>query len=704
MADPYLRAAARGYVSVTNAERDLHEAVSAASRQYLQHVERAVLDHDTRATLTAAAEPDPDLWPPRRIWERLVEELILPAFTRVWRRAFRRWLSRDQRQTLHDDTDHIREHLADATQRLTNSTWPDDVYEAVREQIRRAYEDAEPVREIRKRVRHVLGPDTWRGRADTIARTEALAALNGGAYRAGQARQDVFGEALHKQWIATPDQRVRPSHWLADGQVVSLDEPFRVGGERLQFPHDPRGSAAETINCRCTLNWLTTDEVPAARDRYERMRPHRTDIDGRPIVDTMAADTTVTAAPGRIPGQLRRYWTRGAGAAKIRWGTDGAYNRCLRNLRKHVSREQLNGLCANLEKAATGHWPAEKAVPSSAACPCDEMTSEEIEALLAALPPEAYIDELDDQDELDALPEVATADAGPGETNGESWYERVAAVVLTHPPVAWFTDPLLTGPTKIRVTDEGRVYGHIADWDTEHAALPGVTARMFADDPFDRFHRHGVRTADGARISTGPLATGGHVTTRQHVTMSDAQQHYDQPEYVAADVVVGKDQHGIWCAGSLRPGVSPAQVMMLDRYSISGDWRDRQLVAACSVSVPGFHLDDDQNVFALAADAGRGRSTLADPRPRAHIDDTGTMTALVAAGVVTDQPDRASSSDGWDLYREFQAAARTHERVRDVRRRVHQVQFGDLHSRVAATVASLTSPYTATAGSDSTTS
>jgi hypothetical protein len=71
------------------------------------------------------------------------------------------------------------------------------------------------------------------------------------------------------------------------------------------------------------------------------------------------------AAPGRMPGQLREYWTRGEGAAKIRWGTDGSFDRCVRMLRKYFPNDP-KGLCARLHKAATGEWPAEEGIQSSA--------------------------------------------------------------------------------------------------------------------------------------------------------------------------------------------------------------------------------------------------------------------------------------------------------------------------------------------------
>lgn len=61
---------------------------------------------------------------------------------------------------------------------------------------------------------------------------------------------------------------------------------------------------------------------------------------------------------------LRNYWVRGEGAAKIGWGTDGSFARCVSLLGEHVKNPQ--GLCAEYHKAATGEWPAEKGVPSHA--------------------------------------------------------------------------------------------------------------------------------------------------------------------------------------------------------------------------------------------------------------------------------------------------------------------------------------------------
>lgn len=72
------------------------------------------------------------------------------------------------------------------------------------------------------------------------------------------------------------------------------------------------------------------------------------------------------AGEGRIPPALGKYWTKGKGAARIRWGTDGSFKRCVRLLRPKVQKLGIDveGLCANLHKRATGEWPAEKGIES----------------------------------------------------------------------------------------------------------------------------------------------------------------------------------------------------------------------------------------------------------------------------------------------------------------------------------------------------
>lgn len=89
--------------------------------------------------------------------------------------------------------------------------------------------------------------------------------------------------------------------------------------------------------------------------------------DGTPIVPNVLLDWRAFTKERDVnaPGSghnLRNYWVHGEGAAKIGWGTDGSFARCVTNLGKYVKDPQ--GLCAEYHKAATGEWPAEKGVES----------------------------------------------------------------------------------------------------------------------------------------------------------------------------------------------------------------------------------------------------------------------------------------------------------------------------------------------------
>lgn len=57
---------------------------------------------------------------------------------------------------------------------------------------------------------------------------------------------------------------------------------------------------------------------------------------------------------------LRRYWTHGAGAAKIMWNTPGDWTRCVRNLAKYLG-DRSKGYCSLRHKETTGMWPGDKA-------------------------------------------------------------------------------------------------------------------------------------------------------------------------------------------------------------------------------------------------------------------------------------------------------------------------------------------------------
>jgi hypothetical protein len=66
-------------------------------------------------------------------------------------------------------------------------------------------------------------------------------------------------------------------------------------------------------------------------------------------------DVNIPGGPGH---NLRNYWLRGKGAAKIRWNTPGDWTRCVAQLGKYV--KDPKGLCSEYHKQATGMWTGDK--------------------------------------------------------------------------------------------------------------------------------------------------------------------------------------------------------------------------------------------------------------------------------------------------------------------------------------------------------
>jgi len=59
--------------------------------------------------------------------------------------------------------------------------------------------------------------------------------------------------------------------------------------------------------------------------------------------------------------RLMEYWAHGEGAAKIRWGVPGDFDRCVTHLAKYVPPTMVKGLCSNLHVRATGARPGHAA-------------------------------------------------------------------------------------------------------------------------------------------------------------------------------------------------------------------------------------------------------------------------------------------------------------------------------------------------------
>lgn len=363
--------------------------------------------------------------------------------------------------------------------------------------------------------------------------------------------------------------------------------------------HAPGGSLPPTT--RPGQNNMDRNKM-GKRNHPTRAIRHERTIRGERTMHAMKADSALTVSPNAKAEKLRQYWSSGKGGLKIRWGTPGAWKRCVTHLTKFMGL-RAKGYCSNLNKRNTGHWPGSKLQASAAAALMAMSTSTEASLVasiqagawagrgptMAGALPDGIYQETDDDDAVSAL----TAGAFPVE-----------------PPDEWFADPKLASLTPLTVEPTGQVYGHLASFDMPHIGLPGKVRAPHNSSGYRYFNTGALRTAGGKTVTVGQLTSvGGHAPLSADA--GSAVAHYDASDSAVADVHVGEDRHGIWFAGALRPDVTPERLRTFMASALSGDWRPinghLELVAGLSVNVPGF------------------------PVARACVA-SGAVTALVAAG------------------------------------------------------------------------
>lgn len=197
-------------------------------------------------------------------------------------------------------------------------------------------------------------------------------------------------------------------------------------------------------------------------------------------------------------------------------------------------------------------------------------------------------------------------------------YSMVASAAPMNPPHEWFKRYPADKPMPLTVEDNGRVYGYLALWSSNHIGMRPGTKPPRSSSNYQFFRTGVVRTDDGVDVTVGNITlVGGHASLQ--ASAEEAVRHYDDTSSAVLDVVAGEDQFGIWLAGALRPDVTPSQIRALRASAISGDWRPingrLELVGVCCVNVPGF------------------------PTTRTMVASGGQVTALVAAG----------SQDLWEM-------------------------------------------------------
>lgn len=179
--------------------------------------------------------------------------------------------------------DRQSQYMGNVFNRMVNT--PDTVFRRIAADLDEGMAGGEGPFELRHRVQTYLNTETgdWPGRALTVARTESAGTQSAATLQAAMLQSQILGEDnLEQVWLCTLDSKTRKSHFAADGQRVPLGTTFKVGRAQLEYPADPSGPADETINCRCRVAVLATDEdLPDETDRHTERSPGDSTVKNR---------------------------------------------------------------------------------------------------------------------------------------------------------------------------------------------------------------------------------------------------------------------------------------------------------------------------------------------------------------------------------------------------------------------------------------
>ena len=201
-----------------------------------------------------------------------------------------------------------------------------------------------------------------------------------------------------------------------------------------------------------------------------------------------------------------------------------------------------------------------------------------------------------------------------------------------------FTMPEPDELTALTVTDDGRVYGHLAQADSCHIGFADVcVSPPTSATGYAYFHQGEISTTEGP-LPVGKLTLGtGHAGMRQAARA--AAEHYDNTGTAVAVVRCTDGLWGPWLSGRILPGIDDDRIDELRRSGVSGDWRSIQrgsnnleLVAVLAVNVPGFPVPRTR---ALAASGMRSLIAAGVPPTRKHhVEPEQPITASAIASHV----------------------------------------------------------------------
>lgn len=228
--------------------------------------------------------------------------------------------------------------------------------------------------------------------------------------------------------------------------------------------------------------------------------------------------------------------------------------------------------------------------------------------------------------------------AGPQDHETDALVASVGGQVFN---VAFFKNPKLSGPTPLTISEDGRVYGHVALWKSCYQYGEGANAYATCTKPphsatnYSRFHLHRANLGGGESINVGVLTYGqGHVAKGG---LKASQENYADVATQAAKVIAGEDEFGIWVSGEILDSARDNAHDLLDS-PLSAHWEpdadaanNLEMIAAHVVNVPGFAVRPIIASFSDGEHLDGLTITVKVPKP---VDELAVLADTIAATVL----------------------------------------------------------------------
>lgn len=148
--------------------------------------------------------------------------------------------------------DGIKRRVGAAIDKLMNNGMFRRIVDAIVNRVRRAVDKAGKIGESlpAAAVEAVATEEAVVERAAEIGQMEGQSAVSSGQHEVFSTLK-IMHRAGGRQWLSMRDNKVRPTHDMAHGQVVRGDQKFTVGGYQCDYPGDHGLPPEERINCRC---------------------------------------------------------------------------------------------------------------------------------------------------------------------------------------------------------------------------------------------------------------------------------------------------------------------------------------------------------------------------------------------------------------------------------------------------------------------